>query len=205
MAFKSIIGAACTCLTVVTFNAVAAPIEADWLTSGDGLVTYDSNTGLEWLDLTVTANRTYNDISSLFDVGEEFEGWRYATSTELITLWNSFGGNDNFYSGYSVENKGLFSVIAPLMGDLRCNTGSCTIGTGRTMWTTQDAFVSQMYGGNISQEYIQINQGNWGVDYINSEFGSALVRVSSVPIPAAFWLFGSGLIGLIGIARRKKS
>ena len=25
------------------------------------------------------------------------------------------------------------------------------------------------------------------------------------PIPAAAWLFGSGLIGLIGIARRKKS
>jgi hypothetical protein len=29
--------------------------------------------------------------------------------------------------------------------------------------------------------------------------------VSSVPIPAAVWLFGSGLIGLIGIARRKKA
>ncbi len=29
--------------------------------------------------------------------------------------------------------------------------------------------------------------------------------VSAVPIPSAVWLFGSGLIGLIGIARRKKS
>ena len=29
--------------------------------------------------------------------------------------------------------------------------------------------------------------------------------VSAVPVPAAAWLFGSGLIGLIGIARRKKS
>ena len=26
-----------------------------------------------------------------------------------------------------------------------------------------------------------------------------------VPIPAAIWLFGSGLIGLVGFARRKKS
>ena len=26
-----------------------------------------------------------------------------------------------------------------------------------------------------------------------------------VPIPAAFWLFGSGLVGLMGVARRKKS
>ena len=29
--------------------------------------------------------------------------------------------------------------------------------------------------------------------------------VSAVPVPAAAWLFGSGLIGFIGIARRKKS
>lgn len=29
--------------------------------------------------------------------------------------------------------------------------------------------------------------------------------VSSVPVPAAVWLFGSGLLGLIGISRRKKS
>jgi len=32
-----------------------------------------------------------------------------------------------------------------------------------------------------------------------------LDAVSAVPIPAAVWLFGSGLLGLIGIARRKKS
>ncbi len=30
-------------------------------------------------------------------------------------------------------------------------------------------------------------------------------KVSAVPIPAAAWLFGSGLLGLVGIARRKKT
>ena len=29
------------------------------------------------------------------------------------------------------------------------------------------------------------------------------VDVPAVPVPAAVWLFGSGLIGLVGIARRK--
>ncbi|MDX2487444.1 MAG: VPLPA-CTERM sorting domain-containing protein [Gammaproteobacteria bacterium] len=29
--------------------------------------------------------------------------------------------------------------------------------------------------------------------------------ITAVPVPAAIWLFGSGLIGLIGIARRKKA
>lgn len=30
-------------------------------------------------------------------------------------------------------------------------------------------------------------------------------RINAVPVPAAVWLFGSGLIGLIGVARRKKA
>ena len=40
-------------------------------------------------------------------------------------------------------------------------------------------------------------------DPVFSGYG-ILDSVSFVPIPAAVWLFGSGLIGLIGIARRKK-
>lgn len=35
-------------------------------------------------------------------------------------------------------------------------------------------------------------------------FGPNL-RIEAIPVPAAVWLFGSGLIGLIGIARRKKA
>ncbi|MCR4347386.1 MAG: VPLPA-CTERM sorting domain-containing protein [Sulfuricaulis sp.] len=31
------------------------------------------------------------------------------------------------------------------------------------------------------------------------------VGASAVPVPAAVWLFGSGLLGLIGVARRKKA
>lgn len=31
------------------------------------------------------------------------------------------------------------------------------------------------------------------------------VTVSAVPVPAAVWLFGSGLLGLVGLARRKKA
>ena len=34
---------------------------------------------------------------------------------------------------------------------------------------------------------------------------SFTVGVSAVPIPAAVWLFGSGLLGLVGVARRKKA
>jgi hypothetical protein len=34
---------------------------------------------------------------------------------------------------------------------------------------------------------------------------TGIVPVAAVPVPAAVWLFGSGLLGLVGIARRKKA
>ena len=34
-------------------------------------------------------------------------------------------------------------------------------------------------------------------------FTGTTVSVSAVPVPAAVWLFGSGLVGLIGVARRR--
>jgi hypothetical protein len=35
--------------------------------------------------------------------------------------------------------------------------------------------------------------------------GAIDIGVAAVPVPAAVWLFGSGLLGLIGVARRKKT
>ncbi len=48
---------------------------------------------------------------------------------------------------------------------------------------------------------------DWDVSYILNPVSTDFVRlsvVSSVPIPPAVWLFGSGLLGLIGVARRKQ-
>jgi len=50
----------------------------------------------------------------------------------------------------------------------------------------------------------------WDLTYILDDFGTDILRLSvlstsAVPIPSAIWLFGSGLIGLISMARRRKS
>jgi hypothetical protein len=42
-----------------------------------------------------------------------------------------------------------------------------------------------------------------GSRYDNDRFKIASLDITVVPVPAAVWLFGSGLIGLAGIARRK--
>ena len=36
-------------------------------------------------------------------------------------------------------------------------------------------------------------------------YGTLSVEFTVVPVPAAVWLFGSGLLGLVGMARRKKA
>ena len=35
-------------------------------------------------------------------------------------------------------------------------------------------------------------------------YDNIIIDVTAVPVPAAVWLFGSGLLGLVGVARRRK-
>ncbi|WP_297527139.1 hypothetical protein [Thiohalobacter sp.] len=46
-----------------------------------------------------------------------------------------------------------------------------------------------------------------GVAYNYDENGNlvAIADLSAVPVPAAVWLFGSGLVGLLGVARRRRA
>ena len=39
----------------------------------------------------------------------------------------------------------------------------------------------------------------------SSQLGQYGIEISQVPVPAAAWLFGSGLVALIGLSRRKKA
>ena len=44
---------------------------------------------------------------------------------------------------------------------------------------------------------------HWGAGSDQGSFALDNIKVSTVPVPAAVWLFGSGLLGLAGVARRK--
>lgn len=58
---------------------------------GDQLLTLDTATGLEWLNLTVTAHHSYLDVLSGFGGFVNVFGFRYATSIEVGRLYANAG------------------------------------------------------------------------------------------------------------------
>jgi len=67
---------------------------------------------------------------------------------------------------------------------------------------------------NYSVDIGQLSAGDWyltPIFFVDGVFDAQLTTslplfsVSAVPVPAAIWFFGSGLIGLVGFARRKKA
>jgi hypothetical protein len=74
-----------------TVSGVAALIAVDDPIFGPASVTADTATGLEWLDLTQTTNLSHLQMTALLanDVG--FEGWRYAASSEVESLFTDAG------------------------------------------------------------------------------------------------------------------
>jgi hypothetical protein len=75
-----------------------------------------------------------------------------------------------------------------------------------------DLFMADTINGNFDQWTLAALGGNlgWQVDVLTDAIGiTDVVRLSvvpsAVPVPHSVWLFGSGLLGLIGIARRRQA
>lgn len=81
-------------------------------------------------------------------------------------------------------------------------------GAGLTADWTNFGLVNLTTGpdvsGGVTVEFTAICGADPGC-FSNLAIDNVEVNASVIPVPAAVWLFGSGLIGLIGIARRRKS
>jgi len=58
----------------------------------NGPYTTDTETGLDWLDVTASVEKSYNYVSSQLEVGGKYEGYRYATAREFNTLVSNYTG-----------------------------------------------------------------------------------------------------------------
>jgi hypothetical protein len=84
--FLSLLGLAFITLTLAASPATAVLISQSDIAFGADSVTLDTGTGLKWLDVTISVNRSFNDVSGQFGTGGDFQGWRYATGAEVLNL-----------------------------------------------------------------------------------------------------------------------
>ena len=135
--------------------------------------------------------------------------YNYSTTGTLLNQMN-FGNTsginytditvsgNNVFASYTGSQQGVTIRDLSLNQSFSFNTGfnidGIAAGLNNDLYVTSG---NSIY--NYSTNGTLLNQMNFpdsGINYTD-------IAVSSVPVPAAAWLFGSGLLGLVGVARRK--
>ena len=101
---------------VVTADANAGLVSQDLSAAGDGLITYDSDTGLSWLDLTKTNWVPTADVLSGFGGYTTTLGFRYATGSEVATLFAHAGITEGTVTTWDITNINNTRNLIYLLG-----------------------------------------------------------------------------------------
>jgi len=203
-------------LGLLSFNTNAALMETDYLAAGDGLLTFDSVTNFAWLDLSASASRSYSDVSSQLAAGGEFEGFRYASGQEVYELYRNniamtpFVVNPSGYFAQYNHNNSFVNAINSLLGK---SSGSfagfvADVSTDITMQALayvqhgarscggyRNSFSCSYHNDQIRGLYTNTDKDNPGNHFL-------LRAPSPVPVPTAAWLFGTALLGFVGLSRK---
>ena len=176
---------------------------------------YDADGLMTWS----TANAW---AASLNPYGSGITGWRLPTTVDVgndgATYTNFYQGVD---SGYNTTHGEMSHLFYETLGNAAYyNTSG--VATGCTapnycLTNTGPFFNLQPYYYWSATEYALSTSDAWSFDFSNGlqysyyktlNFYAWAVRAgdvgaSTVPVPAAVWLFGSGLLGLVGVARKR--
>ncbi|MEG3764938.1 hypothetical protein [Alteromonas sp. 14N.309.X.WAT.G.H12] len=114
----------------VSLSVHAEYTSTDWVSEGDGLITVDSSTGLEWLDLSETIGMSISDVQEELEEGGLFYGWRLPTYEEVYALTTGIYGQltdviygESYYEKDSVirdeTEQEVFETWFSLFGEIR--------------------------------------------------------------------------------------
>jgi streptogramin lyase len=101
-------------------------------------------------------------------------------------------------TGMAVDAQGNFFISTPNRTDLALLANSVY------RFDSGD-FASPVLIASFDQRGGELTFDEAGSLYFVAEDGVSIVKLSAVPVPAAVWLFASGLAGLVGMARRKRA
>jgi len=172
---------------------------------------YPADAGFSWISHQFPDNAEYfswqlgggSDGGIIFDQSQAF-----TAMTDTTIMFNQPTGFFSVNSGISINQNMTID-----MSNLRLFHGGTIFDVGSGAGAGFDALIPLISDINS----LTANQNGWAID----EFGNYelfyntrgicdgctmqvyLSGVSVVPVPAAVWLFGSGLIGLMGFARRR--
>ena len=172
-------------LACVAPMAAAELQERDFLTSGDGLITYDTATGLEWLDLPQTVGLSYNQILASPLVTEH--KFRFATEDDLRTLYAaagipSFVGQSSTSPNNAAGTELLLSLVGctdQCLAGWPAGQGWLDVGSDTS---TYYAFYQWGFDGTSHFGGITLAWGWSSRDLVSTITGGFLVRPSSLTI-----------------------
>ena len=138
------------------------------------------------------------------------------SGTNSLEAFNGWGGQDGFGATVSIsmtkEDDGAFAIHS-----LDLLLAGCAGGGGGGCFGSE-SITGTLAGGGAADLSVAVGTGDWlnlvsvGFSASGDGFGFGAgtvaqidnINVSAVPVPAAVWLFGSGL-GLLGWFRRRQS
>jgi hypothetical protein len=193
------------CIACLTIMFAASPSPASITLGG---ITFDDNAFADQL-VSSSGNWSYNGVSleaSL--VGSDLNTYAVALySSENVVMKFT----DNFIKNGPGADLAVFEIGSTSgTGEPVAITINGITHTYTTYWVVADASVAQINlddfnisAGGLVSTLMASGITGWNVDY--AVFGAMNSVSSAVPIPGAVWLLGSGLLGLGGWRRFRKS
>ncbi len=176
----------------------------------------------DWLDISLTTAKSYNDVLALLAPGQEFSGWRVASYVEVTGFYSSFGydympnttdlvsgsnQNANFEDLHSIH--GWTYADGVVMGYVSDVGNDFTGRSDKEVQPTWQQVVETTVGcWQACPDIMGQWRGNsWGFDQSTAfwDVGTFLVRdTESVPEPSTLAIFALGIMGLV-IRRKNKA
>lgn len=191
---------------------------ADWINKWWGPA--DNNTGITSSTPGGTTLPLSGNFSMLFPVNNNLVTTYcnacgpYGRSLQATTMdaSNTSIGQIGLSGAWLVDNVSHTGTVTPYDFHLRKTAGTWNIVTYDTAFGYQNFLtltnVSESLNGN--GELLLSGDLKWtglwaSLAQANRDkvIGTFTLAPAAVPVPAAVWMFGSGLLGLLGVARRK--